>query len=107
MSRCYIEREPGQLEELDFLEWGRMLESGEGRHVGKDKIEGYYVSTVWIGLDHQYGSGPPLIYETMIQDPTGAWLDFQERYTYRADAAAGHEVATRFVRALIEARANR
>jgi hypothetical protein len=25
-----------------------------------------YVSTVFLGLDHQYGDGPPLLFETMV-----------------------------------------
>lgn len=24
------------------------------------------VSTVWLGLDHGYGGGPPIIFETMV-----------------------------------------
>jgi len=44
-----------------------------------------------MGLDHQYGEGPPLIFETMVfpsKDDMGE-LDMS-RYSTEADAIAGH-----------------
>jgi len=29
-------------------------------------FDGVYVSTVFLGLDHQWGDGPPLLFETMV-----------------------------------------
>lgn len=58
---------------------------------------GYWVSTVWLGLDHSFGSGPPLIFETMVFtcDADGKVTDYGEedsdRYSTEADALAGHE----------------
>lgn len=53
--------------------------------------DGKWISTVWLGLDHSFGSGPPLIFETMVfpsQDDMGD-LDC-ERYSTEAEAVAGH-----------------
>lgn len=30
------------------------------------KRKKYWVSTVWLGIDHGWGEGPPLIFETMV-----------------------------------------
>lgn len=48
------------------------------------------VSTVFLGLDHRFGEGPPLLFETMV---FGGPLDQEcERYTTWDEAIAGHEV---------------
>lgn len=52
-----------------------------------------WISTVWLGLNHQWGSGPPLIYETMVFGPED-WSDLDcERYSSRLEAEAGHVIA--------------
>ncbi len=35
------------------------------RRVRLTKVGKHKVSTVFLGLDHQYGNGPPLLFETM------------------------------------------
>lgn len=47
------------------------------------------VSTVYLGLDHQHGAGPILIWETMIFG--GPADDWQWRYSTRAAAMLGHQ----------------
>ena len=49
------------------------------------------VSTVFLGIDHSFGEGPPILWETMIFD--GPHDQFQERYTSKEEAIAGHERA--------------
>lgn len=57
------------------------------------------ISTVFLGLDHQYGSGPPILWETMV---FGGVLDgFQERYATKAEALAGHQEVCRQVAATL------
>ena len=62
--------------------------------VGKDTVcDGLYdVSTVYLGTDHRWGEGPPLIFETMIFG-SGPLGDEQWRYSTREDALAGHAEA--------------
>lgn len=58
------------------------------RRVGRDEGDGWMVSTVWIGLDHNYGDEPPLIFETMVFDGP---LDGETvRYSTWTEAQAGH-----------------
>jgi hypothetical protein len=47
------------------------------------------VSTVWLGLDHQWLHGPPLFWETMIFG--GEHADGQWRYSSRQQALDDHE----------------
>jgi hypothetical protein len=72
-----------------------------------------HISTVFLSLDHGWGSGPPVLFETMIfpdtpwnlplPDDTGAWndapalSDFQERYTTWDAAEHGHKAAVELV----------
>ena len=50
-----------------LMEWARWFETAD-RHVAQDTIGDYWVSTVFLGLDHNYGSGPPILFETMVFD---------------------------------------
>lgn len=58
--------------------------------------ENIWVSTVFLGLDHQWGDGPPLIFETMVfADGDDDLLDWSGAETYRystkAEALEGHQ----------------
>lgn len=86
----------------DLLLWARWLETAdrrvahdldEGDPLGKDRIR---VSTVFLGLDHNFGDGgPPVLWEPMV---FGGLLDGeQDRYASRADALRGHQAMCRRV----------
>lgn len=71
----------------DVQQWGRWYEVGD-RHVGDDVIGNIRVSTVFLGLDHAFDHGPPLLFETMV---FGGALDGErEQYSTWAEAEAGH-----------------
>lgn len=47
-------------------EWGRFLQTAD-RRVALDFVGDHRVSTVFLGLDHNWSQeGPPLIFETMV-----------------------------------------
>lgn len=76
------------VEEPDLLTWATWIETAD-RQV-KLSIQGdVRVSTVFLGLDHNFSDhGPPLHFETMAfvgHDDVG-----QERYTTWAEAEEGH-----------------
>lgn len=48
-----------------------------------------WVSTVYLGINHEWSGGPPRIWETMATSD-GDWLDIMIRYTTRAAAMAAH-----------------
>jgi predicted LPLAT superfamily acyltransferase len=49
----------------DLMKWAEWFETADCR-VAETVVGDKRVSTVFIGLDHQFGDGPPLIFETMI-----------------------------------------
>ena len=86
------------------IEWAEWFEKAD-RTVAKDVVGKLRVSTVFIGLDHNFMlKGPPLLFETMVFDDSGgmpqAALDIQERYATWDEAVAGHaEVLARVIAA--------
>lgn len=86
MSR-YYRRDGSPYPDDGLLEWARDMERGNS--VCLTMVGNVRVSTVWLGLDHAWMGGPPLIFETMI---FGGSLDGeQERYSSEADARDGHK----------------
>ncbi len=53
------------------------------------------VSTVWLGIDHQWGDGPPLIFETLVFG--GKHDQHMERYSTEDEAKEGHKRVVRMV----------
>ncbi len=77
--------------EITMQRWGALLKGDDYRVIAQDRpVEGVLVSTVWLGLDHQFfTSGPPLIFETMV---FGGPLDeYQQRYSTEDAARRGHQ----------------
>jgi hypothetical protein len=54
-----------------FMKWALLFEQrDDDRIVGQcNTLYGEKLSTVWLGLDHNWGGGPPLIFETMLFAP--------------------------------------
>lgn len=94
-NRYYILDEDNNLVGTDdVLVWGEWVEKSDRKiAITYVPIPGHgdaYVSTVFLGLNHAYNDGPPVLWETMVFDlpKEGEW---QERYTSREDAIKGHE----------------
>lgn len=52
---------------------------------------GIVVSTVWLGIDHNYFGGAPLIFETMVFPGAGDFTDLDcDRYVNEKQAIEGH-----------------
>lgn len=96
MSDHYI-LEGHEAKKADLMTWARWFESNRlNRHVKNEEINGVRVSTVFLGLDHNWGEGRPLIFETMV---FGGKLDQeQERYSTWDEAEAGHDAMVARVR---------
>ena len=67
------------------------------RRVARDDIGDALVSTVFLGLNHRWDDGPPLIFETMIFG--GPHDESQWRYSTEAMAQAGHAAIVAALRA--------
>src|SRR5687767_8891683 len=91
MSRWYVLNDKGEpVHEPDFLRAARAFET-QDRAVAKTDIGPAHVSTVFLGLDHSYGGGPPMIFETMVFWDGHDLHNECERYATRAAALAGHD----------------
>ena len=66
----------------------------------KTQIGDYIVSTVDLGIDHSFGFGKPLYYETMIfsNSEKNPFEYYQERYTTQEEAIKGHLETIEFVK---------
>jgi hypothetical protein len=65
------------------------------QRVALDKFGDVTVSTVWLGLDHNYVPGnPPLIFETLAYRGDYVEEIASDRYPTLAEALAGHEFYT-------------
>jgi hypothetical protein len=88
---------------LTTLDWVVLLESRDMTEygvIGNTYIGDVRVSTIWLGLNHNFGDGPPLIFETMIfglpdEDEVG---EYQWRYSTKEAALAGHDQAVALVK---------
>ena len=85
---------------ISMWEWSSIQEI-EIRHIAKDQIGPYQVSTIWLGLNHNHylNGSPPLIFETMIfTDDDNDLNHYQERYSTKEQAREGHEIACQLCR---------
>jgi hypothetical protein len=76
--------------------WADWFETAD-RVVRVDQVGEVRVSTVFLALDHVFGGGRPLLWETMIFG--GVDDGYQQRYPSRADALIGHTDAIARVKA--------
>lgn len=85
---------------ITLNQWSLSRELGDP-NIEKDRINGYRISTVWLGLNHGWGDCLQ-IFETMIFEDTEngdcAFDTYQERYSTLEEAREGHQRACKFVR---------
>ena len=74
---------------VDLLTWAKWFETAD-QIIEQTQIDSNVtVSTVFIGIDHRFGSdGPPLLFETMIFG--GPEDQYKDRYVSWSEAKAGH-----------------
>ena len=85
---------------ITIEQWGKLLEIKDYKIIKQEVVGGFRVSTVWLGLNHNYGNGPPLIFETMIFPSDGYDDLWCERYSTLDEATAGHEKALEHAKTL-------
>ena len=77
--------------ETDLVE----LTPHEKRQVGFDKVGGVEIRTVFLSIDHSFGDGPPVVFETTIFG--GKHDEYHKRYCTWTEAKAGHKKAVAMV----------
>lgn len=81
----------------DIIEYSKWSTTNlKDKCVKKDRIGHSLVSTVFLGLDHSFDGGTPVLWETMI---FGGKEDmYQDRYTSYEEALVGHQKAINLVK---------
>ena len=92
MTDKYILINGKPVPEPDLMKWGTWMQTGD-RIVQQDDVDGVKVSTVFLGLDHNFGDGEPVLYETMVFG--GKHDGFDERYSTLEEAEKGHKEAVK------------
>ena len=77
----------------NLLEWAKGFEEGS-RIVTQEYVGDQWISTVFLGIDHQWGKGKPVLFETMIfSREDDAFEYFQTRSCTYSEANLMHEFA--------------
>lgn len=89
MLRHWILDDDHQPVGVGLLEWAKWFENGP-RTVARTEIgDAVSVSTVFLGLDHSFGSnGPPILFESLVFG--GPKDGAMERYSTWEEAEKGH-----------------
>lgn len=93
-----LDKTTHKIKEVDLMEWATMFDGDfeSTRRVAEDYVSDVHISTVFLGLNHRWGDGPPLLFETMIFG--GKHDEYQERYTTWDEAVEGHKKAVELVK---------
>lgn len=101
----YILKEGKIAECHDIKEWAEFIENPKNKRVDYTEVGDCYVSTVFLGIDHGFGSGEPLLFESMVflnrteivKAPWGgsykhnpAFEEYTTRYATLEEAKRGH-----------------
>lgn len=78
--------------EITTVEWCTLLSDQSYRVVKQETLpNGYRVSTVWLGLNHQFMDGVPLIFVTKVFKSKNNTNPDGERYSTEQEAIEGHK----------------
>lgn len=78
---------------FDVIKWAS--QSKEDKIVARSQFGEIVVSTVFLGMDHSFNGGTPVLFETMVFG--GEYDLYQERYYTWNEAEEGHKVACELV----------
>lgn len=88
IGRYILDKNHYPIKEPDLTKWAKWIETAD-RTVKKTKVGDVDVSTVFLGLDHNFMGGTPLLFETMVFG--GKYNEEMERYSTWEEAEIGHE----------------
>jgi hypothetical protein len=99
-----FENDPLDPDQTAVLQWAKEFGNAD-RRMAYTEIPDGMVSTVFLGLDHAWGEGPPLLFETLPFINGDGKDEYMRRYSTYAEAMAGHqEVVAEVLRDLNEKR---
>lgn len=90
---------PADANNKNLLKWAEWFETAN-RRVAFTKVGRKNVSTVFLGIDHNFGKGKPILFETMIFPKS----EETERYHTWDEAVKGHKKIIRRLKVEIKKR---
>lgn len=79
---------------FDVMEWTNWIENRENTKIAFNYFEDpstLCVSTEFTGTDrNSLNQGPPLLFETRVEDDDGPWKELYREYSTKEEALAGH-----------------
>jgi len=91
-DRCFVLDGHEPKPEHDLIVWATWFETAD-RSVAWTAQDDIVISTVFLGLDHRFGDGPPQLFETMV---FGGLEDRElDRYATWDEAIEGHRAMVR------------
>ena|SRR3990167_8333374 len=98
MTKYFILKDRKAVPVSSLEEWAKAFETD--RHVAQDSVGDVRISTVFLGINHRFGEGPPLIFESMIFG--GQHDQEQRRYSTWGEAEKGHAELLALVRSTLQ-----
>jgi hypothetical protein len=66
-DRYILNKQGKPVPEPDLHKWADWMETGHARVVSRQHVGESIVSTIFLGLDHNYAEeGPPILWETLV-----------------------------------------
>lgn len=91
MTSRYILQDGRAIPCPDLISWAKWFENFDNRRIAATHVGDLRVSTVFLGLDNGFGSGPPILWETMVFGPTGEPLhEHTSQYSSHSEALKAH-----------------
>lgn len=94
LGRYILDINGNPIECEDSKKWAYWIESAD-RHLGDDTVRGYRISTIFLGLDHNFsGKGSPILWETMVfSKRTGKSVtaNIHRRFALKSEALEYHK----------------
>ena len=95
MTEKFILKGREVVHEPDLMVWAEWMQNGD-RRVAETKVGKASVSTVFLGLNHQFSAGgPPILFETMVFG--GGHDQYQNRCSTWKEAEEMHDRAVEMV----------
>jgi hypothetical protein len=93
----YILKDGQPVPEPDVIAWARWMQDFENHcRIARTEIGDVHVSTVFLGVNHNFFGHTPILFETMIFG--GEHDEYQERYYTLEEAMIGHERAVSLIK---------
>lgn len=93
----YYDREG---KEISVEEWGRLFEDKSYQILKQDSIRSFFISTIWLGLDHGWTCDELHIFETMVFIKPNNIPCYCHRSGNEQDALSIHEKAVDYAKQL-------